>query len=72
MKKDRRKYHKWLTSKEQGANPTKADDDVLVATQALTTVSKGGGWIVYSGATCHMSNEESSLCQISSSQSTKM
>ena len=25
--KDCRKYHKWLTSKEQGANPTIAEDD---------------------------------------------
>ena len=29
----------------------------------FTTFSKGG-WIVHSGATCHMSNEESSFCEI--------
>ena len=64
MKKNCRKFHKWLTSKEQGANPTKADDDfLLVPTQALTTVFKGG-WIVDSGTTCQMSNEESSFCEI--------
>ena len=44
-------------------NITKTDDDVVVATQAFTTVSKGS-WIVDSGATCHMSYEEPSFCEI--------
>ena len=59
MKKDCRKFHRWTKSKKQEANPTKvADNDVLVVTQALTSSCKGD-WIIDSGATCHMSNDES-------------
>ena len=69
FKRDCRKY---LASKTQshGANPaeakpTAADAEVMVMTHALATTSDSMcGWIVDSGATCHMSNNEAQFIEL--------
>ncbi len=64
IKKDCRKYQRWLNSKKQDANAA-ISDDLLVVTEALTTTSSPkGDWIIDSGATCHMSNDESLFCNV--------
>ena len=68
FKKECRKY---LASKKQshGASPAetvnKTDDEVMVMTHALVTSSESRrGWIVDSGATCHMSNDEAQFVDL--------
>ena len=51
---------KYLASKKQSASPAEKKEtpgEVLVMTHDLSTTSRGS-WIVDSGATCHMSNDE--------------
>ena len=67
FKKECRKY---LASKKQshGANPAETvdkTDEVMVMTHALVTSSESRrGWIVDSGATCHMSNDEAQFVDL--------
>ena len=65
FKRDCRKY---LAAKKQGASPAEnkeisTNGEVLVMTHALATTSKGS-WIVDSGATCHMSNDETLFVEL--------
>ena len=64
FKKDCRKY---LAQQKQAANPavtkTESDGEALVATHALTATSKGS-WIIDSGATCHMCNDETAFDEL--------
>ncbi len=68
IKKDCRRYHKWVSKKQNAAVAEvkqNSDDEALVATQMLAAAATlKGNWIVDSGATCHMANDNTMFSEL--------